>query len=316
MSDFKGDISNFWNFCFADVFPTFQKLVTLNNHYRVCQRELGFCVWNSETKAHVQWRRQIHKDWTSIVELLRNKSSYLFCIQVGAIFPALRLPTDMKGRELEKPAIEQNVMTTFGELFFDVDLNDYDRSGICACGAARKCCDKCFEVFMGTAIRVLDYILCEFFKFKGVFRLFTGRRGINFWVLDARVTIDMNRQQRRCIFYRINNVPNMPNDDLHELVYEQILLPQAERFNLPTEPAECFRRLYPKLDLAFGKDISHFKRVPLSLHPDTLTLCRCIKKDGIFIPSRDAIHVSKIKQWHMVESAQIIEEAFAESGLA
>lgn len=314
--DYKGALSNFWNFCFPDVFKTFQRLVTLNGHYALKQRELGFCVWSNKTKSHVQWRRKIHTEWSSVTDILRTMSTELFCIQVGAIFPGIRLPEDLQGRELEKQAIDNNVLTTYGELFFDIDLNDYDRTGVCKCGDARRCCDDCFKVFMGTAIKVLDFILKDFFGFRGVFRLFTGRRGINFWVLDARVTLDMNRRQRQSIFLRINNLPRTPNDELYEQVYEKVLRPQAEVLGLlPTEPAHLFQRLYPKLDLAFAKDVSHFKRVPLSLHPDTLTLCRCIPDDGVFIPSRDAIHVSKIHQYHMLESARIIEAAFAESGL-
>lgn len=222
--------------------------------------------------------------------------------------------------------------TPMGELVIDIDLDceprkegepHYCRDGICGCGKEKKICDVCSEIFLDTAQRVLNYLLRDVFEFKAMFWVFSGRRGLHCWVLDEKVQC-MTNAQRRVFIDRIMLMgKGRVHDDVADHIYQEFLKPIVDKYPIFKQRQQqnkrdvresAFWELFPKLDEAVSIDASHLRKLPLTLHPSSGNLCVVVGDvDGPykFVPSQDTIHVSKIRDVHMLAGERRIKEALS-----
>ncbi|KAG9390054.1 DNA primase small subunit PRIM1 [Carpediemonas membranifera] len=91
-------------------------------------------------------------------------------LEIGAVYT--KTPT--KG-ELTKLEVDNK------DLIFDIDLTDYDRFRHCCQG--KKICRRCWE-YMKIGADITKKAMEEFFDFKHMLLVFSGRRGIHVWVSD------------------------------------------------------------------------------------------------------------------------------------
>lgn len=81
------------------------------------------------------------------------------------------------------------------ELVFDIDMTDYD--DIRRCCSEAKICHKCWQL-MTAAIKVIHDILTKDFGFQHILVVFSGRRGVHFWVADPKAK-SLNHDARSAI---------------------------------------------------------------------------------------------------------------------
>lgn len=192
------------------------------------------------------------------------------------------------------------------ELILDIDLNDYGaiRGAVCDCGDARKCCDRCWTVFVQrTTVPFLKHMLCTVWGFREVFFVFSGRRGLHVYVQDERV-MRMTQQQRSEIIVR-GTLETLQDD----VLYKKIFLPVYKEYfldhqlghrplpvaqGLQGEEEESLRErvwetLKPRFDHGLLNDVSHVVKIPQSIHKDTGVICVYIECPEEFLPSRGSL---------------------------
>jgi len=172
-----------------------------------------------------------------------------------------------------------------GELVFDVDMDDYDRAGVCECVRGRVCA-ACWTMYMEPARAVLDYVLRTWFGFRKLLHVFSGRRGFHVWVLDMRAVL-LTSEQRKAVVDRIVGILSVP-DALCAHVRDHILRPMAAERNR----ANAWQTLFPKLDVNVSRSAGHLKKMPLTIHQTTMYIALPLLPVGAgraFDPVEDAI---------------------------
>ena len=86
------------------------------------------------------------------------------------------------------------------ELVFDIDINDFQEVRTCCEGA--KICPKCWK-FMSCAMKCLNKIFRDNFGFKDILTVFSGRRGVHFWICDSKA-ISLESKVRKSIVQYLN----------------------------------------------------------------------------------------------------------------
>lgn len=179
------------------------------------------------------------------------------------------------------------------ELVVDIDLNDYGdlRNAVCNCQNQKMCCDKCWEVFIArTAIPVIRYLFQDFFGFKEVTWVYSGRRGIHVHVQDPRA-MRMTADERRITIYE-NLIMGTGgcNPEVRHHLLETIYRPVYNTFIAPSRGAaesddKIIEYLRPRLDDCFWRgDLGHQVKCPFTLHLVTGNVCRPLTED--FTPSK------------------------------
>ncbi len=187
-------------------------------------------------------------------------------LQLGAAMPSC------KTREQAKALMSAGVSHGKGPFVLDIDISEFDRSGICDCDR-RVVCDVCWNTFAPSIRNVTEYFLKDVFGFKGVFAVFSGGRGIHYWVLDERV-ISLGPDGRTVLFDCI--ATRLELDPHYELIMERFLRPAYKSNELLVQgvsDAVILSRLYPRYDRAVSVTAYHLKKMPLLLHQTTRNLC-------------------------------------------
>jgi len=166
----------------------------------------------------------------------------------------------------------------FGELVFDVDMDDYDRRAVCECPSGRVC-STCWHVYMEPARVALDWILREWFQFRKLLHVFSGRRGFHVWVFDRRAVL-LTAEQRKSLVDRVMSA-HLVEDELCAHLRE-LLEPLARKRNMLD-----WRALFPKLDGPVSRDASHLKKIPLTIHQDTQRIGIPLSRGAEFDPALD-----------------------------
>jgi hypothetical protein len=243
-------------------------LATLCNRFRLEQREIAIAWRNASTNAEGWNRSRVFKTWQEALTSLRQD-----CLNVnfGALFGsnATTLSEKEGPRYWERQhTFKEGAGTPRGEVVLDIDLDyrSYDRSAVCECGEQRQVCDKCWNRFMVPAQKVMNALM-ERMGFCKWFAVFSGRRGLHYWICDDQV-VNMTAQQRHLFVTALNTPPTIYSDWGREVA------------QLTGGSVDV---LYPKIDVPVGADATHLHGVPLTLHPDTLVFRRVLKRGEIFL---------------------------------
>jgi len=230
----------YYDILFPHIAPTLVDMITQNGRIPL-ENIVIIPRWKINGRdVFGQWQ-----PFTSAQELIafgQQKTPDSF--QLGGIFE--QTPTQ-EVRELNK----RGVITATGPMVIDIDMNDYDRSLVCACGNEAKMCDVCYQTLLVPAQRILDYLLCEIYGFQQTFKVFSGKRGMHVWVLDKRCW-EWTKEQRTSFIHSISvdSLSIRENPNIRKML---------KNFDLE----------YPRFDLAVTADPCHLKKLPLMMHQDT-----------------------------------------------
>ena len=90
----------------------------------------------------------------------------------------------------------------------DVDETNRNETVACKCGTRKRCCDTCWEQWLLPRARQLMHALCGVMGFTRVLPVYSGRRGLHVWVLDARVWRWTCAQRDRFMAWLLLQVPS------------------------------------------------------------------------------------------------------------
>lgn len=182
------------NFYYQKVFPfnlIYKQLYDCSNCNipLFCNREFSFSLFSSNLN-------NIYSRWNSFNQIEELKTKILsitplpHSLHIGAIY---NLPV-MKSN-LELPEFEGIKK----ELIFDIDITSY--SDVRNCCNGKVLCIKCWKLLY-IAINIIETILIDFFGFKYINWIFSGRKGIHCWVGDY-ITLNFNTYHRTVLLQYI-----------------------------------------------------------------------------------------------------------------
>ena len=267
-----------------------RKVATCNEKYPLAAREIS-PRWETKEGETIMSRHLIF--WT-------DKELIDYCIeklpdslQFGGILPLFGrterlndyefLLADKEVRVRAFEMIKQDLISAYGEVVLDIDIDDYNRNGICECRNKSKCqwcttpkcgcsrrliCNICWTTFIEPARKVLHYIIEDHFHFHNLVDIWSGQRGMHMWLLDMRI-IEWTNEQRKQFIYTLRHPECSPFGD-H--VYEKILLPLfldnrvLRGRSMVASRAAVERELYPKLDHKVTESRSHLVGTLLGCH--------------------------------------------------
>jgi len=196
-------------------------------------------------------------------------------IQLGGVLPGFQshcpMDADRIGRERDNRLCKEGITSARGPLVIDIDLTDYNRVGVCQCGALKRCCNTCFEVFLDPATDVLDYLLRTVFGFTNMFSVWSGRRGVHIWVCDPNVVL-WTREQRTTFIERIRAIRSTDECFEHIRNILQSAMDSPVRAAL-RERGDTLDDLFPKIDVEVSKSANHLKKLPMAIHQSTCVVC-------------------------------------------
>lgn len=229
-------------------------LITCNGRYALNQVEISL-QWEIDGNVVIQRYVKYHSKEQFLAACVKSKPH---TIQLGGVlpgFPGYGVDHDKTGRQRDAQMCRAGITSARGPLVLDIDLTDYDRSGVCECGNSKTCCNICFAKFLDPAMDVLDYIFRKAFGFTQFFFVWSGRRGIHAWVCDSHV-MDWTHDQRSTFIARIMAMKKDPFDEhVHRILGGNV------------------DELFPKLDVEVSKDARHLKKLPMAIHQSTCIIC-------------------------------------------
>lgn len=270
-------------------------LVTFNGKFPLNSVEL-VPRWEIKGAGTVMNRDCVFYSCTDLVTYCKQKTPH--SLQASGVLPC-RGGVSKDARKRDRHSISQRTGSVFGPLVIDIDIHDYDRTGLCPCGAEKKLCQVCYSVIILAARLVMRYWLCNVFGFTGVFEVFSGQKGIHIWVCCERAFL-MTEAQRTTLLQRIQ-CP-IEHDGHIDEIYKEILRPIFEDTPaLLEKDRTCSKHsvlywLYPRIDLDVGKDAYHLKKLPLLPHQKSqfvsiplppLDVCRQVLLSQIQVRSTD-----------------------------
>lgn len=207
-------------------------------------------------------------------------------MQVGGVMPG-RLGSvyfsseeqDKASRARDRSDLKDGTGMAFGPLVIDIDMDDYDRKDVCPCGEQKTMCQVCYGTYIKAARCVVEYWMCQVFKFTSLVQVYSGKKGIHIWICCERA-FHLTGDQRKAILERIQ-FP-MYNDGHARYILQEYLMPifkgcpsLSRRDPTATEEV-VWSLLYPKMDMAVGTSASHLKKLPLLPHQTTGFVSLCL----------------------------------------
>lgn len=246
------------------------KLVTCGNIFSLNQCELS----PRYDEKNMQRNTRYHTDNDLIADMRKKHPAGL---QMGAIFPrTIAKNFDYTLADL-RAIVKQGHQTALGPLVIDIDITDYgSRIGICQCGERDPVCQLCWDHFIEPAREVTHYLLQSVWQFKKVLTVFSGKKGVHFWIYDERVLVWTDEQ--RTTF--INSIRNRPPRGHEHHIYQILLKGDESR--------------YPKFDANVTKQVGHLKGLPLTIHHKTGYFRIILKPGAPFQFRRDCLRPSGV----------------------
>jgi DNA primase catalytic subunit len=239
----------YYDWLFPIVAPTLVKLVTQNGKHPL-QNVVIIPRWTSKEGETIMGKWQPFYSCEELIKFGQDKKPDSF--QLGGVFHSVPTP---EVRQLNK----NGITTAMGPVVLDIDINDYNRDGVCDCGDAHKMCNTCYLTLLQPAQRCLDYLLKQVYGFKKVFHVFSGKRGMHTWILDDRVW-EWTREQREVFLKSIS---------VDSITIKKDKTVQTAFFKRPAFDIDPH---YPVFDRAVTEDQTHLKKLPLMMHQDTLNI--------------------------------------------
>jgi hypothetical protein len=240
-------IQNYW----INLFPVLWKkiiehMVTCGGKYKMDQLEF-IPRWTNTGGQTVMARYIIFKTGDELIRYCQT--TYPHTLQLGGVFPLMDetlYETDpAAGRLRDRELIKSGVCSAEGPLKIDLDIKDYDRSGVCECVGAVMC-TECWDEFMHSARIIIDYVLRNIFRLTNIFHFWSGNRGLHVWCFDERA-IRWTKAQRSTFIDTIQ-----------------------KRENLEHQIPEAFKRLqWPVFDREVTADPTHPLGIPFAPHHST-----------------------------------------------
>lgn len=241
-------LSNYWYEIFPRVWGrALQRALTCNGKYRMEQLEL-VPRWAEEHGKVIMTRRFVFRKPNELFSYCKLKCPRT--LQMGGVFPGLFPELEVEAndgmvRKADRELHKAGVISLKSPFVIDVDVDDYDRTGVCACPKSAMCV-VCWEHCMHSARLIIDFLLRNVLMLRRVMHFWSGRRGIHIWCFDERA-FEWTKQERQNIMAILRH---------RELCVH--LLPE-ELKALP----------WPKFDMAVSVDPSHCTGVPMAPHHAT-----------------------------------------------
>ncbi len=172
-------------------FLVVKDIITCGGRYKFGQRSFSFMYFN-EKEDKLKWGPwRTFATFEAFVSYTCNSKCY------SISFGSLWARDDVRLKD------KVNVVAMERELFFDIDLNDYGHLRVCECGEKKKCCNKCWWVYISqTAMPILKYLMKDFLKCEDLRFYFSGKKGLHAHVNDARF-MRLTKEQRVLFFRRM-----------------------------------------------------------------------------------------------------------------
>jgi hypothetical protein len=283
--------------------PTLLRLATCNGQFELHQREVAL-----EGERPPPLRNALFYSMTEVAETMKRKKAV--AIHLGPVFPAHGLckPYESpaldnelhKPRDIDRARFASGTASPLRQFVIDVDL---ERDRTCACGTQRQVCDVCWATYMDPAQRVLELLLREWLGFRHFFKVFSGRRGMHYWVVDRRSCLLTNAERASVVEALQRPRPGDP-------CYDDVVSCLRNGSGNQGDDEALLEMLFPKIDVAVSVDAGHMVKAPLSLHAQTGNLCVLMGAvDGPhrFVPSEDTIHWTEARDVHLRGCVRQIE---------
>lgn len=220
-------------------------MLTCGGKYKIEQLEL-IPRWVNE-RDDIMARYTVFKTGEELIAYCKRTRPHT--LQLGGVFPLMDeevCQTDPRaGRLMDREFMRAGVCSAEGPIKIDLDIKDYDRSGICDCVDANMCLD-CWDEFMHSSRIIIDYILRNIFRFSNIYHFWSGNRGLHIWCFDERV-IRWTKTERSSFIDTIKRKENLE----HILPYYLKDLP------------------WPAFDLDVTRDPQHPMGIPFGPHHKT-----------------------------------------------
>lgn len=276
---------------YQNVFPAIVhflvKLVTGNYKYDLWRIEL-VPRWEIEGSGTSMNRDHVFHTPQDLVAFCQQKTPH--SLQVGGLMVGRLGSVSEAGRESrlrDRSDISKGIANAYGPIVIDIDIDDYDRTGLCPCQGHKRLCQVCFSVQIKAARLVLDYWLRAIFGFEHILHIFSGQKGIHVWVCDERA-FNMTNEQRKTLLSRIQQPMSLDNHVEH--ICTELLRPIWNMCsNLLIKDRKpnntvLMHWLYPRMDMAVGTSSFHLKKLPLLPHQTSLYLALPLPAIELDIP--------------------------------
>lgn len=278
---------HYYQYIFPAIAHALVRLVTGNYKYDLWRVEL-VPRWEIEGSGTAMNRDHVFHTPQELVSFCQQKCPH--SLQVGGVMVGRLGSSTSAGREsrlCDRGDISKGVANAYGPIVIDIDIDDYDRTGLCPCQGHKRLCQVCFSTQIKAARLVLDYWLRTVFGFEHILHVFSGQKGIHVWVCDERA-FNMTNEQRKTFLGRIQQPMALDNHVEH--ICQQLLQPIWNacsnlliKDHQPSN-AVLMNWLYPRMDMAVGTAAFHLKKLPLLPHQTSLYLALPLPAVELDIP--------------------------------
>jgi hypothetical protein len=262
---------------YDNVFPNivFSLVRMVTNNFKYDMSRVEFVPrWEIDGSGTVMNRDIVFRTPQDLITYCQTKLPH--SLQVGGVMPGRRPfegATDSESRQRDRLDIKRGLAVAFGPLVIDIDMDDYDREGVCACGKDKTMCEVCYATYIYVARQVIvEYWLERVFGFTKIVQVYSGKKGIHIWVCCERA-FNMSDTQRRSLLERIARPMRSDGhvDEIYKLYLRPMFLatPTLVEKDKTCSLEKVFFYLYPRIDMNVGASAAHLKKLPLLPHQET-----------------------------------------------
>jgi len=280
------DLRRYYTDLFPLIWPVLERFITVDGQYLLRQCELS-PRWEGEQT--VMGRSVTFKTGKDVIEYCQRTMPDT--LQFGGILPDFDVETGSRIKRNREMCAE--ITSGYGPIMIDIDMNDFDRKGICLCLDKKVVCNTCFTLLGKCTRDVIHYWVEQVFGMSDIIDVYSGKRGLHLWICCDRA-MNMTKVERKTFIERIA-YPLM-NEGITDDIYRKILLPIAKTYPAVfTELGKesLMKRLYPKVDVNVSTDACHLKKLPLMPHQHTRFISIILDPVRLFLPEEHSCHIGE-----------------------